>query len=119
MTGAAVGFWIAVLIPVLAWVGRVGPAVRIEEFTNGFAALPVAIATSLRLPEWMLVVSFLGYWIAVGGLVGWVTSWRRFRWVAVVLVVGGLLIAHRAAQVRLDQEIGRAIEAVLRALSRR
>ena len=114
LLGAAIGLGLAVAVFGLSWLSELlGHSERLQTVVNFFASVPTLLLARTGLSAWSQGIIFLGYWSAIGGVLGLLLARRRMgsTMIASALLIA-LAVAHRAAQIKLE----RALDAALNAL---
>jgi len=112
LVGAVTGSALAVKIVFVAWFNEgVVESEIIRALINFFASVPV-IVFNRALADLPLLANilFIAYWALVGALLAKLIAEKRraLNFVAFFMVLS-LLISHRVAQVKMEQDLNRAL----------
>ena len=84
----------------------------VEEITNLVGALPVFLFWSASVPEILSIALFFIYWALCGAVLAALAARKRLlSAITALLLFAALGIAHRAAQLALNQEMEEAARA--------
>ena len=113
ITGATVGFLIALLIFLAAILGFIEKA-GLDKMVQFLGSVPVFLVTRVwsGAPEAVFTAVFLIYWAVVGAVMAWIGSKGIIGKVFLVIFILGLLFAHYKAHGVIIEEIENAVNAI-------